>query len=153
MTAFHTLSRIAIIDCDKEEVVWMVGGFALGVHNPGFLPNGHMLFLDNEGAHGFSRVVEFDPLTLEFVWEYAGNEQNGFVTNTAGKVQRLPNGNTLITEANAGRVFEVNLRGDIIWEFFNPYHSGENNELIAKIFDMQRLPADFPTDWIQRASH
>jgi hypothetical protein len=150
LTAFHTISRIAIIDFDRSEVVWTLGGFARGVHNPGFLSNGDLLFLDNEGAGGFSRVIEVDPLTREVVWQYAGNERNGFVTETSGKVQRLPNGNTLITEANAGRVFEVKPDGSIVWEFFNPYHAGEKNELIAKIFDMQRLRPDFPTDWIQR---
>ena len=33
--------------------------------------------------------------------------------------QRLPNGNTLITESDAGRVFEVTEGGDIVWEFVN----------------------------------
>ena len=31
--------------------------------------------------------------------------------------QRLVNGNTLITEANMGRVFEVTKEGEVVWEY------------------------------------
>jgi hypothetical protein len=30
----------------------------------------------------------------------------------------------------------------------NPKRTGENNEMIAVIFDMMRIPPDFPLDWI-----
>jgi hypothetical protein len=33
---------------------------------------------------------------------------------------RLPNGNTLIVESDAGRAFEVTAEGEIVWEFLNP---------------------------------
>jgi hypothetical protein len=34
--------------------------------------------------------------------------------------QRLPNGNTLITEETGGRIFEVTPDREIVWEFVNP---------------------------------
>ena len=37
-----------------------------------------------------------------------------------GAAQRLPNGNTLITESERGRVFEVTPQKEIVWEFWNP---------------------------------
>ena len=36
-------------------------------------------------------------------------------------MQRLPNGNTLITEGSDGRVFEVTPEHEIVWEFISPY--------------------------------
>ena len=33
---------------------------------------------------------------------------------------RLPNGNTLITESDGGRLFEVTKPGKIVWNYINP---------------------------------
>src|SRR5262245_65643091 len=38
-----------------------------------------------------------------------------------GCAQRLPNGNTLITESSFGRFFEVTKEGEIVWEYVNPF--------------------------------
>jgi hypothetical protein len=37
-----------------------------------------------------------------------------------GNAQRLPNGNTLITESSFGRIFEVTKNGKIVSEYVNP---------------------------------
>ena len=39
--------------------------------------------------------------------------------------QRLPNGNTLIVEGSDGRFIEVTREHEIVWEYINPYDSGE----------------------------
>lgn len=44
-----------------------------------------------------------------------------FFTPFMGGAQRLVNGNTLITEAAFGRIFEVTMEGKICWEYVNPY--------------------------------
>jgi hypothetical protein len=36
-----------------------------------------------------------------------------------GNAQRLPNGNTLITESSFGRFFEVTKEGELVWEYVN----------------------------------
>ena len=95
-----------------------------------------MLVFDNR--LDFSRVVELDPLTREFLWEYRGDAQNGFFTQTCGSSQRLPNGNTLITESEKGRAFEVTPKNEIVWEFLSPHRAGENQELVATLFEMIR---------------
>ena len=38
-----------------------------------------------------------------------------------GNSQRLPNGNTLITESSFGRFFEVTREGEVVWEYVNPF--------------------------------
>ena len=35
--------------------------------------------------------------------------------------QRLPNGNTLITEGADGRIFEVTPQHELVWEYVSPY--------------------------------
>ena len=70
---------------------------------------------------------------------------------TAGTTKRLPNGNTLITESNNGRAFEVTPAGEIVWEFFNPYRTGENNELIAALYDVVRLDRN-RFEWLVQSS-
>jgi hypothetical protein len=80
------------------------------------LDDGNILLFDNGTER--SRVLELDPLTARIVWSYGPPE--GFFSGSRGSNQRLPNGNTLITESNTGRVFEVTPDGRRVWEFANP---------------------------------
>jgi hypothetical protein len=72
-----------------------------------------------------------------------------FFSNFCGTAERLPNGNTLIVESDNGRAFEVTSAGAIVWEFHNPHRAGEEGEFIARLFDLVRLPPEFPTAWIE----
>ena len=44
---------------------------------------------------------------------------------------------------------EVTPEGEIVWEFVNPHRSGEDDELIATLFDLVRIREDFPMDWLR----
>ena len=68
-----------------------------------------------------SRVLEINPVTLELVWSYTG--PRFFSTNISG-AQRLPNGNTLITEGAPGRLLEVTSDRRIVWEYIYPVFGG-----------------------------
>ena len=112
---------------------------------------GNIMIFDNGGSSGYgspspiapdglgiyaratSRVLEIDPVSLELVWSYAGG--NFFATNISG-AQRLPNGNTLITESDRGHAFEVTKDGTLVWEFVNPEHR-EGNRLV--IYRLMRI--------------
>lgn len=147
MVSILRLDVIAIIDIDNEEAVWAIGSVGdvkyHKQHDPQLLPSGNMLLFDNRGANGKSRILEFDPLRLEVVWEYVGSEYEEFYSMAAGTVSRVPNGNTLITESDNGRAFEVTPDGKIVWEFLNPHRAGEDDELIATIFELERVDRDF----------
>jgi len=39
---------------------------------------------------------------------------------------------------------EITLDGTIVWDFYNPHRAGKNDEFIATLFRMDRLPPDFP---------
>ncbi|UCF30056.1 MAG: thioredoxin [bacterium] len=136
-------------------------GQIIGLHMAHMIPRGlpgagNILVFDNGGIAGFdsflpgmpgyypatyrnySRVIEFDPITLDIVWEYMDPVQEGdvngdgevkgderkFYSNLISGAQRLKNGNTLITEGHGGRVFEVTYEGEIVWEYISPYEDG-----------------------------
>jgi len=149
LTSFRTLNALAVVDLEREEVVWVRTGDFRQQHDPQLLPNGNVLFFDNLGLRRFSRVIEFDPVTLETIWSYAGSPERPFFSKTCGTAQRLANGNTLITESSRGRAIEVLPDGTIAWEFRSPGRVGKDRELVARLYDVWRLPPGFPTGWLE----
>ena len=143
-------SAIGILDMESEQIVWALAGPWYRQHQPTVLENGSMLLFDNHGSHGFSKVIEFNPFTLEILWSYQGDDQNGFASPALGSAIRLRNGNTLITESTAGRAFEVTPDNRVVWEFINPEQAGKNGELIAVIPEMVRIDPDFDLTWLPR---
>ena len=107
------------------------------VDNGGELPFGAGYGPDAAGnpAHPnqfrpYSRVIEFDPITLDIVWHYERPDPNTvppgenfapFRSDLASGAQRLVNKNTLITEALSGRIFEVTEEGELVWEWVSPF--------------------------------
>ncbi len=147
LVSSRTLSAVMVIDVEREAVVWVLAeGFAKQ-HHPRLLDNGHVLLFDNRGRPHASTVFEFDPNTRSPVWAYRGTEGDPFFSKSCGSAHRLQGGNTLITESDAGRAFEVTPAGEIVWEFYSPHRGGERGELIATLFDLQRFPTS-AFDWL-----
>ena len=149
------LSTIAILDLQAERVVWALAEGWVEQHQPTMLDSGAMMLFDNLGGDeefGRTRVMEFDPIEYKEQWTYEGNANNHFQSDRCGSCQRLPNGNTLITESDNGRAFEVTKDKQIVWEFLNPNGAGDDETLIATLFEVVRLPEDFPVDWTDRES-
>ena len=92
-------------------------------------PNPASLTGVNNAHRDYSRVLQFNPVTLEITWQYtpleAGNllftDASKFYSSYISSAQRLPNGNTLITEGSDGHLLEVTPDHEIVWEFVNPY--------------------------------
>ena len=140
MVSMLYLNSIFIIDIEDEKMVWALGsGMWERQHQPTLLGNGNILIFDNHFTGNSSQLIEFEPFSQEIVWYYRGNDKEKFFSRTCGSNQRLPNGNTLITETDFGRVFEVTRDKEIVWEFISPYRAGEQNELIATIPEMIRV--------------
>lgn len=113
-------------------------GQIIGQHHAHMIPKGlpgegNILVFDNGGLagypmalRGYSRVIEFNPVTLDPAWEYKDLEGSMFIPSGddhlffsyfISGVQRLPNGNTLITEGAIGRLIEVTPDNEIVWEY------------------------------------
>ena len=150
-------------------------GCIIGPHHAHIIPKGlpgegNVLVFDNGGAAGYgepnpgapdgtwnalrdhSRVLEFNPLTLEIVWEFTAmtmgfpeGEEVRFYSRYESAAQRLPNGNTLITESRRGRVLEVTPACEIVWEYICPYNLLDREDLFfSDIFRAYR----YPYDWV-----
>jgi hypothetical protein len=137
---------VGIIDLENNKMVWKWGpGNLSQPHHPALLENGHMLIFDNGIERRYSRVVELDPSRKKIVWEYRSDPPQQFFSVSRGSSQRLPNGNTLITESDKGCVFEVTSGGEIVWEFFNPEIRMEDEKRaviyrMTRIFDFKKYP-------------
>jgi hypothetical protein len=146
------LDLLAIIDSQSGTVVWAMQGAFNRQHDPQILPTGKLMIFDNNMRDGASRVVELDPITGEETWVYEGSDSEPFYSETCGVAQRLPNGNTLITESDYGRAFEITSNGDTVWEYYNPFRAGDEGQYIATMMEMRRLPADFAPAWLEEGS-
>ena len=111
-----------------------------------------MLLFDNYGHYGeggISRVIEFDPQTGGIGWQYTGSAQRPFYSGVRSAQERLANGNTLITESEGGRLFEVTPEGEIVWEYINPARGGDAGEFVAVVSWGQRIdPATLDPEFI-----
>jgi hypothetical protein len=127
-------------------------GWIIGQHHAHMIPRGlpgegNILVFDNGGWAGYgapnpgsptgaknalrdySRVLEFDPVSLKIIWQYTPAEaglvhptdSNRFYSPFISSAQRLPNGNTLIAEGSGGRIIEVTADHRIVWEYISPY--------------------------------
>ena len=142
LVSMRELGAIGLLDLDREVFTWALRGSWVGQHDPDLLPNGNMLLFDNYGNYGpggISRVIEFNPKTLELVWSYTGDDQNPLQSNLRSDQERLANGNTLITESDGGRVIEVTRDGELVWEYVDPIRGGDGDEFIPVVSEAQRI--------------
>lgn len=139
------LDTVAVLDPSNETIVWAQRGPFRKQHQPTLLPSGRILVFDNRGLlpADLSRVFEFDPKTGQLGWTYGGGETD-FFSRTLGSVARLPNGNTLVTESENGRAFEIDPEGRRVWVFDTPHRTGTENALVAVLFEVERVPSNFP---------
>jgi len=88
--------------------------------------------LNGDGCYEIGESDAFGPESV--IWSHTG----GFYSNVQSGAFRLENGNTLITDANSSRIFEVNMDGDIEWNY---YFQGDA-EIIPRA---QKYPIDYFT--------
>jgi hypothetical protein len=144
-------------------------GPIIGQHHVHMIPKGlpgegNIIIFDNGGYGGYgapnpvaptglnnlkrdySRVIEINPVTLDIAWEYNANKAGSrdnvrFYSDYVSSAQRLPNGNTLITEGSFGRIFEVTPDYKIVWEYVSPYYDkSENFNLVYRAY---RVPYNY----------
>ncbi len=156
---------------ELEKLGWIIGQHHAHMIPTGLQGGGNILVFDNGGSAGYgppnpgcptgvgyamrdySRVIEFNPLTLEIVWQYPPPEQRGFspmrylalYSKFISSAQRLPNGNTFITEGGCGRFLEVTPACEIVWEYVSPFYSKRRQ--LNHVYRAYRVPYQ----WIPQA--
>ncbi len=142
LLSFREISTLAILDLEEGRIVWATLGPWLRQHDPDLLPSGDILLFDNQGnpgPGGITRLIEFDPATQQIAWTYTGSDEHPFDSPVRSSQERLPNGNTLVTESDGGRLFEVTADGQMVWEYLNPVRGGQWEELIPIVAWAQRI--------------
>ena len=151
-------NTVAVIDRATDAIVWTHTDSVIGPHTTNMIPDdrpggGNILVFDNGFAREwsvipnrhYSRVVEIDPVTgllpYDYTAEASGLPNSTMFSSTASGAQRLLNGNTLITEARTGRIFEVLPTGEIVWEYVSPHRSPNLN--FNNIYRAYKVPLDW----------
>lgn len=137
------LDAVFVLDSENQEVAWVLQGDFEAQHDARLLDDGLVMLFDNSGRGRYSSVRVYDPTTKTLRWEYTGSSNRPFYTRFCGASQRLANGNTLITESDNGRAFEVTAGGKLVWEFYNPHRAGDDDEYIATLFQVDRFPLGY----------
>jgi outer membrane protein assembly factor BamB len=142
----RNLDAIFVLAPARNEVVWALRGDFRAQHDARELDGGRVMLFDNGGGRRGSAVQRFDAATRELIDEYRGTAEHLFYSRTCGTAQPLPNGNTLITESDNGRAFEITPDGAIVWEFYNPHRAGPQDEFIATLFRVDRVESKKGSD-------
>jgi hypothetical protein len=146
LVSLREIDLVAIVDPAAGEVVWAERGPWRRQHQPTLLASGRILLFDNRGRGGFSRLLEVDPLAApgsSIAWSWAPEPANAFSSPQAGSAERLANGDTLVTESERGRAFELTPDGEVVWELASPHRAGPDDRLVATLFEVVRYPEGY----------
>jgi hypothetical protein len=147
LLSLRNINFLVMLDPASKKIVWAGSGPWKAQHSASFLANGNILLFDNKGQFAgkktYSRVVEFNPATLQTTWVYTGSEKQPLYSDMVGRVQRLPNGNTLVAESYKARIFELTPDQKIVWSYKLKKESEEKeNEFLEGIFTAYRYSSE-----------
>ncbi len=140
LTSFRAFHAVGLLDLDSKRLEWATKGDFARQHDPHLLSDGTVMLFDNLGRRGASSVITLDPTSDEIAWSWGRGADQRLYTRFCGAATRQPNGNTLITESGNGRALEVTASGDIVWEFHNPHRAGSEQQFVAIIPEVVRVP-------------
>ncbi|WP_171238986.1 arylsulfotransferase family protein [Ruegeria sp. HKCCA5763] len=152
LLSIRNRNMIMVVDAEMETIKWHQIGPWIRQHDPDFQPDGTITLYDNNTDEtnpgrrsGGSRIYRVDPTTGETEIVYGGTPETHFYSRERATHQMQPDGSVLVTEAQGGRVFQVDSAGEIIWEWVNRYD--EDN--VTWMHDASILPKSFfeVSDW------
>ncbi len=157
--SIRKFNMIVVVDPDTWEVKWYQVGPWLRQHDPEFRPDGTIAIFNNNtfrfsnGPNGkaildeplVSNIITVNPTTGETKVTHGEREGQEFLTVVRGKHDFTPGGGVMITEFQAGRIFEVAANGEVVWEFVNRYDEDE----VAELTEGRAYPASYfdVSDW------
>lgn len=150
--SLRELNLVFVVDPTSKEIKWHQTGPWIRQHDPEFRPDGKISIFNNNvyrtayannqtnlNTTFSTNIIAVDPVTqkTEVIFgEKAGQEMLSVIR---GQHEILKNNGMLITEFDAGRVFEVDSDKNIIWEYVNQY----NDKYVGEISNAIIYPADY----------
>jgi hypothetical protein len=151
LVSIRNMHMLIILDKETKEIKWTYSGSWTRQHDPDITPDGNIIVFNNSlKKYGFNRepgsnLVEFDPATRKSTVVYPKVGQPGMWASIFGTHQALENGNILISEGQAGRVIEINSKGDIVWSYVSKYDDSHASAIeAAHRYDSDYFEVD---DW------
>ncbi|MFC7070375.1 aryl-sulfate sulfotransferase [Halobaculum lipolyticum] len=124
VVSVRNFDQVIAIDRDTKEIEWTLGAdddyeTLNEQHNPDVIAGENGSFSAIVADSENDRVVEY-ARTDDGDWERTWVLEGGGL-HEPRDADRLPNGNTLVTDRRGHRVVEVTPRGEVVWEFYTPW--------------------------------
>ncbi len=141
LVSLRNINTVFVFNRYTRKIKLLCMGWFVRQHDPDFIDGNRFSVFDNnliaskEYGHQ-SRIVIVSAREKKLDVYFEGNPTVPFYTAIMGKHQWLPNGNLLITESQEGRAFEINPRGEMVWEYVNYVDNG----IVGLVDEVERLP-------------
>lgn len=123
LISVRNLNIIVVIDQNDGRLRWAWGEQELQhQHSPSPSRDGTFVVFDNGHKREFSRILEVVPSSNEIRWAYQRPQPpNKFYSRIRGEVEWIASSDTfMVYSTQRGRIFELDRKGEIVWEFFSP---------------------------------
>lgn len=151
LVSIRQLHMLAIFDRVSGRIKWHQTGPWVRQHDPDITEHGTIEVFNNGGHHlnsdrfRGSSIMVLDPGTGKTKTLYPLADDSKFYSKIMGTHQLLPNGNRLIVESMAGRVFEIDEKGEIVWDYVKPYDESHATVIESAVrYDMDYFSTQ---DW------
>jgi len=151
--SLRNYNLVLVVDPDDWRVKWHQTGPWRRQHDPEFNPDGTITVFNNNtyelelidrsvsdlSSPRVSNIIQVDPATGQTEVVYGMQAGQEMLTVIRGKHELTPGGGMLITEFEAGRVFEVDEQGRIVWEYINRY----DDERVLEVTEARLYPTSY----------
>jgi hypothetical protein len=123
LVSIRNLDTVAVLDRTTHHILWAWGyGELENQHSATQTADGRLALFDNGHRRRWSRILEIDPTANEIVWTYEQRKDPGkFYSRIRGVVQWVEDRDTFtVFSTQRARIFEVDRKGDLLWEYFSP---------------------------------
>ena len=148
------LNLILVIDPISKKIKWHQTGPWIRQHDPEFRPDGRISIFNNN-VYGYrtayekdqtklnntfsTNIIAVDPVSRRTEVIFGGKAGQEMLSVIRGQHELLKNDGMLITEFDAGRVFEVDSDQNIVWEYVNRY----DDKYVGEISNAVIYPAGY----------
>ncbi len=156
--SLRQLNLIFVLDPINKKIKWHQTGPWIRQHDPEFRSDGRISIFNNNVYrtayshertnlnHKFStNIIAVDPVSRKTEVIYGEKSGQEMLSVIRGQHELLKNHGMLITEFDAGRVFELDSDNNMIWEYVNQYDSDNVGEITNAVV--------YPSDYFQESFH
>lgn len=151
LVSIRQMNMLAILGHQDGRIKWHITGPWIRQHDPDITADGNIVLFNNGsrklafGRPPGSNIMELDTASGKTKILFPADATGAFYSDIMGEHQLLPNGNRMIVESSAGRVFEVDEKRGTVWDYVAPY----NSAYASLIESARRYPPNYFTvdDW------